>query len=330
MNTVDSGRRFFSRPRVVVSKCLGFEAVRYNGAIIPCEFVDRLRGTVDFFPVCPEMEIGLGTPRDPIHIVRRGSEDILHQPATGRDLSERMNRFSEKFLRSLSDVDGFILKSRSPSCGIKEVKIHSDKEKSPAIGKGPGFFGGKVLESYPGLAIEDEGRLLNLKIREHFLTRIFAFAAFREIRSSGSMGQLVQFQAQNKLLLMSYSQKEMRLLGKIVANHEKQPFEKVATEYALHLQMALLKPSRDSNNINTLMHALGYFSKKVPSREKKFFLGMLEKYRNKRVMLPVPVGILRGWVYRFEEPYLMGQTFFEPYPEELVEIFDSGRGREIG
>ncbi|MEP0827953.1 MAG: YbgA family protein, partial [bacterium] len=85
-----------------------------------------------------------------------------------------------------------------------------------------------------------------------------------------------------------------------------------------------------SNNINTLMHALGYFSKKVPPREKKYFLGMLEKYRNKRVMLPVPVGILRGWVYRFEEPYLMGQTFFEPYPEELVEIFDSGRGREIG
>ncbi|MEP0828957.1 MAG: DUF1722 domain-containing protein, partial [bacterium] len=255
MNTVDSGRRFFSRPRVVVSKCLGFEAVRYNGAIIPCEFVDRLRGTVDFFPVCPEMEIGLGTPRDPIHIARRGNKDILIQPATGRDLTESMNRFSEKFLRSLTDVDGFILKSRSPSCGIKEVKIHSNKEKSPAVGKGPGFFGGKVLDSYPGLAIEDEGRLLNLKIREHFLTRIFAFAAFREIRKSGSMGQLVQFQAQNKLLLMSYSQKEMRLLGKIVANHEKQPFEKVATEYALHLQMALLKPSRDSNNINTLMHA---------------------------------------------------------------------------
>ena len=240
-----------------------------------------------------------------------------------------MDNFSAPFLGGLRDVDGFILKSRSPSCGIKDVKIHSEKEKAPSVGKGPGFFGGKVLEIYPGLAIEDEGRLLNLKIREHFLTRVFAFSAFREVRKANSMGRLVEFHAQNKLLLMSYSQKEMRILGKIVANHERKPLEAVTTEYESHLQTALLKLARETNNINTLMHALGYFSKRITTRERKYFLDTLEKYRKKKVTLPVPVGILRGWVYRFEEPYLMGQTFFEPYPNELVEIFDSGRGREI-
>ncbi len=321
--------RKFARPIVVVSQCLGFAAVRYNGAIIHDQFVRKLKPYVKFIPVCPEMEIGLGTPRDPIRIVKVGDQLRLMQPSTGKDFTNVMNRFSEKFLGSLGEVDGFIMKSRSPSSGIKDVKIYQALEKAPAIGKGAGLFGGRILEMFPGSAIEDEGRLLNLKIREHFLTRIFTFASFREVQKSGAMSRLVSFHAQNKYLLMASNQKEMRILGRIVANHEKRKFRELIEDYRTHLQNALLRPARESANINALMHALGYFSDKLSSREKSYFLKMLEKYRARKITLSTVTSIMRAWIVRFDEKYLAEQSFFEPYPEELVGIIDSGRGREV-
>jgi uncharacterized protein YbgA (DUF1722 family)/uncharacterized protein YbbK (DUF523 family) len=321
--------RKFARPIVVVSQCLGFAAVRYDGAIIHDDFVKKLEPHVKYITVCPEMEIGLGTPRDPVRIVRLAGDLRLIQPATGKDFTDKMNHFSEKFLGSLGEVDGFIMKSRSPSSGIKDVKIYQALEKAPAIGKGAGFFGGRILEMFPGAAIEDEGRLLNLKIREHFLTRIFTFASFREVQKSGAMARLVTFHAENKYLLMSANQKEMRIMGRIVANHEKRKFRELVEDYRIHLQNALLRPPRESANINTMMHVLGYFSDKLSAKEKSYFLNMLEKYRARKVTLPAVTSIIRAWIVRFDEKYLADQTFFEPYPEELVEIIDSGRGREV-
>ncbi len=319
----------FVKPTVVVSRCLGFEAVRYDGAIIYDDFIKRLAPFVKYITVCPEFEIGLGVPREPVRVVEIKGKRHLIQPATGLDLTDKMNRFSEKFLKSLPEVDGFIMKSRSPSSGIKDVKIYGGKEKSPVVGKGPGFFGEKILEMFPGAAVEDDGRLLNLKIREHFLTRIFAFASLRQVAGSGSMGKLVAFHSENKLLLMSSSQKEMRLLGKIVANHAKRKFPEIVKEYDTHFRQALSRPARESANVNTLMHALGYFSDRLNPREKKHFLDMLEKYRNRKAPLPAVTGIMHSWVIRFDEKYLADQTFFEPYPDELQGIIDSGKGREI-
>jgi len=241
---------------VVVSKCLGFEAVRYNGGIIPCEFVDKLRGTVELIPLCPEMEIGLGTPRDPIHIARRGSKDFLLQPATGRDLTDRMTRFSEKFLRSLSDVDGFILKSRSPSCGTRDVKIYSDKERESPFDRGAGFFGRKVMELFPEAAIEDEKRLSYPRIRQRFLARVFTFAAFREVKKSNSRARLMEFHLQNYPLLMSYSSRKTRLMEKIVSNCERKPLEAVLADYGAHLQRILQRRPREWGAIENYLKYL--------------------------------------------------------------------------
>jgi uncharacterized protein YbgA (DUF1722 family)/uncharacterized protein YbbK (DUF523 family) len=319
----------FPKPIIVVSRCLGFEAVRYDGAIIHDDFAKKLSSHVKFITVCPEVEIGLGVPREPIRIIESDSQRRLVQPATGRDFTVKMNRFSDKFLKSLSDVDGFIMKSRSPSSGIKDVKIYSGKPKSPIIGKGAGFFGGKILELFPDYPVEDEGRLLNLKIREHFLIRIFALASFRKTVRSEGMKELVKYHSENKLLLLSHNQKEMRLLGKIVANHERNKTEKVISEYEKHLRLALLRPAREGANINTMMHAMGYFSDRLTSREKNYFLKELDNYKRRRITFPAVAGILQSWVLRFEETYLQNQTFFEPFPEELLETSDSGKGRDI-
>jgi uncharacterized protein YbgA (DUF1722 family)/uncharacterized protein YbbK (DUF523 family) len=319
----------FPKPKIVVSRCIEFASCRYNGAMIPSEVVRSLTPHVEFVPVCPEVEIGLGVPRDTIRVVKSGARLKLMQPTTGKDVTVSMQRFVGSFLGSLSDVDGFILKFRSPSCGLKEVKIYPGPDARTTAEKGPGFFGGAVLERFPQLAVEDEGRLTNFRIREHFLTRIFAFAAFREAARVGSMRVLVEFQACNKLLLMAYNQKEMRYLGRLVANLEKKPTRQVFAEYEEHLRAALAAAPRYTSCINVLMHALGYFSEGLAKKEKAFFLAALEEYRGTRTPLSVPVGIIKSYIVRFDEGYLAQQSFFKPYPDELVEITDSGKGRDL-
>ena len=321
--------REFVRPGVVASKCIEFAACRYNGVMIPSPVVRLLMPHVDFMQVCPEVEIGLGIPRKPIRIVITDGKRRLVQPETGRDVTREMKEFTAAYLGSIADVDGFILKFRSPSCGIKDVKIYSSPAKGASAGKGAGFFGGEVLRLFPNLAIEDEGRLKNYRIREHFLTRLFALAALRRMKALGSMGDLVRFHTDNKLLLMAYSQKALRSLGKTVANPDRKPVPEAIETYARGFEAALGTAPRYTSCINVLMHAMGYFSRQLSGKEKAYFLNTLQEYRDQRVPLSVPIGIMKSYIIRFEEPYLAGQTFFDPYPEAMTSVTDSGKGRSL-
>ncbi len=314
---------------MVVSKCLGFEKCRYNGITIYDDFVEKLKPYVEYITVCPEVEIGLGVPRDPIRVVSEQGDLRLKQPASKKDITDMMKTFCTTFLTSIKVVDGFLLKSRSPSCGIKEVKIYPSMEKSAARGKGMGFFGHAVWEHFPQFPVEDEGRLKNFRIREHFLTKLFSIAKFRHTNTSQSMKALVKFHTESKFLLMACSQKHLKILGHIVANHERRRPSDVFELYKNHLFNAFSLPPRHTSNINVLMHSMGYFSEKLSSTEKRFFLESLEKYRAGKIPLSVNLGILKSWIIRFEEDYLAQQNFFEPYPEGLVEITDSGKGRKL-
>lgn len=303
-----------ARPNVVVSKCLGFAACRYNGQMLSSELVEKLRPRVDFIPVCAEFEIGLGVPRDPIRLVQEKGVVKLMQPASGRDVSDEMNRFSEDFLSSLPNIDGFILKNRSPSCGIKDVKVYSSIQDGASIRRDAGFFGGQVLRKYGALAVEDEGRLKDDGIREHFLTKLYTLARFRSV---GSMADLVRFQAENKLLLMAYNQTGMRALGRIVANKNGKGLEEVMDDYRVGLQHAFSNAPRRSSVVNVLMHAFGYFKDRLNDKEKRFFLASLEEYRSGAVPLCTILTMLLMWIIRFDEAYLGTQRFFSPYPKEL-------------
>lgn len=315
-----------SKPKLVISKCLTGAYCRYNGEIIFDKLVNQLSPYVDYIPVCPELEIGLGVPRDPIRIISQRGKLSLVQPATGKDVTETMTRFSELYLDSINQVDGFILKARSPSCGIKDVKIFPGIDKNNILEKRAGFFGQTVLTKFPSLPTKDEGRLTNFRIREHFLTGIFTLASFRTLPKS--MNDLVQFHSINKYLLMMYSQKTLRELGQIVANHDKKPILAVFQEYGDTLFQAFIKPPRFSSAINVCMHILGYFSKNLTAKEKSFFLNTLEKYRIEKIPLSVPLSILSSWTVRFEVKYLTNQALFYPYPEALTQITDSGKGRD--
>jgi len=309
----------FIKPKIVISKCIEFDSCRYNSQIIGSHFVKQIKPFVDFIPVCAEVEIGLGVPRDPIRIVEKNKVKKLIQPATGTDVSYLMEKFADKFIDSLNSIDGFILKSKSPSCGTRDVKIYPSEKKAAALRREAGFFGERMLKRYPYLAIEDEMRLENPIIREHFLHKIFTFADFRIVKESNSIKELIRFHSQNKLLLMGYSQMQLKKLGNIVANNEKNTIRMILENYQNHLFMAFSKSPRCTSNINVLMHAFGYISSDLSSAEKKYFFEVIKKFRQGQVPLSVPISLVYSWVVRNQQPYLMYQTFFHPYPDELLD-----------
>jgi len=318
----------FPRPKVVVSKCIEFASCRYNGSMIASPIVLQLQNYVDFIPVCPEVEIGLGIPREAVRLVKSQDNITLLNSITGENHTKAMIDFTDNFLTSLQDIDGFILKSRSPSCGIKDVKLYNKIGKIQAIGsKSKGIFGNAVLDKFGYLAVEEEGRLTNLHLREQFLTKLYTFTDFEHLPER--MGELVNFHAKNKYLFMSYNQTKLKLAGKIVANHDKLSTSLVFDKYRQILYHIFNNSSRINSNINVLLHILGCFSKELSGKEKAYFLDQLETYRNKQIPLVVLTAILQSWVLRFDQKYLLQQTYFEPFPRELMHITDSGKGRII-
>ncbi|ANB61439.1 YbgA family protein [Anoxybacteroides amylolyticum] len=318
----------FATPVVVVSECLGFAPCRYNGDQLEDETVRKLVPFVRFIPVCPEMQIGLGTPRETIRLVMTESGVRLVQPSTGIDWTEVMNGFSAAFLHKLRDVDGFILKSRSPSCGMKDVKIYRNEQKGPTAGKGSGLFAEQVLMMFPHKAIEEEGRLTNFSIREHFLTKLFTLALFREVKQTKSHHQLVEFHAEHKYLFMAYHQKKLKELGNTVANRERLPIDEVFSRYEQILCELFAKRSRRKANINVCQHMMGYFKHELSTEEKHYFEQLLSKYRDGKLPLSSVTSVIKSWAVRYKNEYLLKQRYFEPYPEELIDITDSGKGRD--
>ena len=317
--------RKFTKPTVVISKCLEFEACRYNGLKISFDPLTLMMPHIDFVPICPEVEIGLGTPRDPIRIVKKKNITLV-QPSTNKKLTLDMNQFSNLFLDNLETVDGFILKAKSPSCAIKDAKYYYKKDKEQSAGKGPGLFTKKVFKLFPCLAIEDEGRLRNFHIREHFLTKLFALSSFRNIKKINKISALIKYHADNKLLMMAYNEKLMRILGKVVASYDKSNLTKVFKLYEKNLQLVFEKPYKRKTNINVLMHAMGFFSKLLTKKEKKFILDLFQQYSDRRIPLSALIQVIRSWITRYENNYLENQTYFEPYPFELMDISNSGKG----
>jgi uncharacterized protein YbbK (DUF523 family)/uncharacterized protein YbgA (DUF1722 family) len=306
----------FEKPEIVVSRCLGFGAVRYDGSMIRSDEVEALKKYVNFTPVCPEVEIGLGIPRAVIRIVRIKNEDRLIQPSTGMDVTERMNEFSDSFLSELNSTDGFIMKNRSPSSGISDVNVYPGPDKSNKIDRRPGFFGGAVIDRFPDYPVEDEGRLKNERIRDNFLTRIFLLADFRITEAEEDAKELTEFHHKNKTLLLSYSQKYLKILGKIAAD-QNSPHEEIFRNYRINLLLATKRPINYKSEINAFMHAFGQISDKINNKEKEYFLESLESYRKNLLPGVAVKKILLGWAVSDDKSDLKDQTFFRPYPDEL-------------
>ncbi|MEZ5333766.1 MAG: DUF523 and DUF1722 domain-containing protein [Methanolobus sp.] len=307
----------FSRPILVISKCLGFANCRYNGGMVSAPFIETMKPFVEFIDVCPECEIGLEVPREPIMIVGTEKRKLI-QSATGIDLTEKMKGFSHSYLEKLDDFDGFILKSKSPSCGVKTTKVFQDLDSGRCMHReGNGFFAEEVLNNYPELPVIDEEQLKDPVLRDFFLTRVFALASFRDASVTRKISSLVEYQTRNKLLFMAYNKELLSEMGRLVGNRDNLPVEDIYEKYLSLLIKMLSEPAKSGPTVNAFMHAFGYFSRNLTSREKFGFMQKLQQYReDNSVMFE-----LREWFLsnaeEFNVDYLKKQTLFCPYPPEL-------------
>ncbi|MDG6243606.1 MAG: DUF523 and DUF1722 domain-containing protein [Methanolobus sp.] len=314
----------FPRPKIVVSKCLGFAACRYDGKMLQATIVDHLKSFVDFIDVCPESEIGLGIPRDPVIIVLNDRKRLL-QPSNGLDFTDRMEGFSKSYLEELDDFDGFILKSKSPSCGVGTTKVfHDAGSKEFLHGHENGFFADAVLRDYPDLPLIDEQQLNDPVLREHFLTGVFALASFRQCSLSGkvlTLEPLIGYHARNKLLFMALDKQIMTAMGNIVANRDGLLIEVIYEKYLSYLLKILAKRAEPRSTVNAMMHAFGYFSRNLSAGEKFEFMRKLQECREDLSV----IFELRQWfiscAQEFNVYYLLDQTLFNPYPPELSDGF---------
>ncbi len=317
------------KPNIIISACIGHEACRWNGAMIQSDIVEQFKPWFNYITVCPERDIGLGVPRLSLRLVQSGENLRLVQNETDLDLTDKLSSYCDDFLGRQTSIDGFILKDRSPSCGFRDVKVYPRTGKVAALsGSGTGIFGSVIHERYRHVAHETEGRIRNFTIREHFLTHVFISHTFRTQVIPGSMKDLVAFHSRAKYLLMAYNQSALKKMGSLVANHAGLPFQEVVFSYKELLDQALDSPARIPSIINVLMHALGYFSEVLNAEEKAWFLDNLDAYRKGAIPLSVCNAILNSWIIRYKEKYLAQQFFFQPYPQELVHITDSGKGRD--
>lgn len=316
----------FPKPKILVSKCLEFDNCRYNGMRLNSPLVYHLKDYVDFVPVCPEVAIWLGTPRTPIRMINIDKQLRLREIWTERDLTDDMNQFSHEFLEKIDQLDGAIFKWRSPSCAIFDSKVHNGTSGLEKIQNlKAGFFAKALFHYFPYIPKEDDGRVLNFRLREEFLTKIFLHARFREVYASNKISDFIDFQAQNKYLFMSYSQSELKILGNILWNYDKTNLEEIKQEYKKVFQLMLIEKRTHKNMRNTFEHIFWYFKKYLSAWEKKYFLDTLEMFMEERIPTSVIIHMLKSWAIAHNIEYVLKQSILEPYPEELIDLSDAGK-----
>jgi len=308
------------KPRVLVSACIEHDHCRYDSSMISSETVSKLKGYVDFITVCPEMAIGLPSPRESLRLISDGGIKLVSS-VKGIDHTDKMIDLANKYIDK--DYDGIILKAKSPSCGLRQVKVYKGIGKVNTIPvKEQGIFASIIEKNYQLIPIETERRLSNYQIRENFYISLFTLSNFKIV---GNMKELVDFHSRYKYLLMSYSVAKLKILGNIVANHDKLDFEILRNNYLTELIGLLKMTPTQKRRIDTLTHIYGYFKKRINQKEKVFYFDALDNYLNKQIPFSNLVQILHSWAIRFEDEYLLKQAIFSPYPKGLRSVIDSGK-----
>jgi uncharacterized protein YbgA (DUF1722 family)/uncharacterized protein YbbK (DUF523 family) len=305
--------------RIGLSTCLLGENVRFDGGHKRDRFVtDTLGQFLEFVPVCPEMECGLGVPRESMRLVGKPESPRLVTNRTKIDHTERMITWARKRVQELEkeDLCGFIFKSRSPSSGMERVRVYN--EKGIPEKKGVGMFARIFMEHFPLLPVEEDGRLHDIRLRENFIERIFALKRWRDLLDEKrSRGRLVAFHTQHKLLILSHSQKHSRILGKLVAAAKSISPKQLYPQYQSLFMEALKLKAAVKKNINVLQHMMGYFKKQLSADEKHELLETFDQYREGYIPLIVPLTLIKHYVRKYDQPYLKQQVYLNPHPIEL-------------
>ncbi|UCG63295.1 MAG: DUF523 and DUF1722 domain-containing protein [Candidatus Zixiibacteriota bacterium] len=306
--------------KVGISTCLLGQKVRFDGGHKRDRYITDILG--DFFrfiPVCPELEIGMGVPREAVRL--EGTADLPRMVGTrsGKDWTLRMNRYTERRVRrrDLSDICGYILKKDSPSCGMERVRIY-DSSGVPQR-NAVGLFAAGLIKEHPLLPVEEEGRLNDLKLRENFIVRVFGYSRLRDLfKGRFTIGKLVKFHTAHKYLLLAHSPRHYKKLGQLVAAAKRYSEENLRLNYSTLFMEALKLKSTTSKNVNVLHHILGFLKEHLGPGEKKSILESIEDYGKNLVPLVVPLTLLRHYVTLYNVEYIQEQVYLNPHPKELM------------
>ncbi|OGQ91831.1 MAG: hypothetical protein A2289_11670 [Deltaproteobacteria bacterium RIFOXYA12_FULL_58_15] len=308
-----------------ISACVLGQEVRYNGGHKLDRFIRDTLGTyVRFVPVCPEVEIGLGIPRETLRLVR-GDENNgavrLVAPKSNTDHTVRLESYARKRTKELAkeDLCGYILQKGSPSCGMERVRIYDAKPGVAPARNGRGLYARELIERFPNLPVEEDGRLNDAGLRENFVERIFAYRRVRTLFGGRwRLGDLVAFHAREKLLLLAHDRPTYQELGRLVAATKERDRQQVASEYETLFLNGLRTMATRGKQTNVLQHIAGYFKKLIDSNDRQEIQEVIASYRAGHIPLVVPLTLLKHHVRRYGIEYLAQQTYLDLHPTELM------------
>ena len=306
--------------RVGISSCLLGQKVRFDGGHKRDGFlVSELGRFVEWLPVCPEVEAGMGVPRPSLRLVLEGGEVRMRENASDRDHTRAMRAFVKRRVAELAkqDLCGYVLKKSSPSCGMERVKVH--RAGAPAARDGRGLFAQALIEALPSLPVEEEGRLNDAALRENFIERVFAHRRLRDLFAGDwRSADLVAFHTAHKLQLMAHAPKAYAELGRLVAGQKGLARAALRARYETEFMAALAKRATPGRNANVLEHMAGYLGEQLDAAGRRELRELIRDYRGGLVPLVVPLTLVRHHARRLEVAYLLGQVYLDPHPKELM------------
>ncbi|HKJ70373.1 MAG TPA: DUF523 and DUF1722 domain-containing protein [Gammaproteobacteria bacterium] len=306
--------------RVGISSCLLGEEVRFDGQHKRDAYINgTLAQFFELVPVCPEVAIGLGVPREPIRLVADKGEPVrvVGVKSPEKDVTDELQAYGRRMAGELGDIHGYILKRGSPSCGMERVKVY--KPDGHPLTTAAGAYAGAFMAERPDLPVEEEGRLGDPVLRENFIERVFVHERWhREVAAAPSAKALVDFHSAHKLLLMAHDQQAYRELGRLVAEAGSGDIAATVSTYFERLMAALRKPATRKGHANVLYHLMGYLKEKLDGEDKAELGELIESYRTGRVPLIVPITLLNHHFRRHPHPYVARQVYLQPHPAELM------------
>ncbi len=309
------------QPRVGISQCLLGDEVRYDGGHKRDVFLtDVLAPFVEWIPVCPEVEAGLSTPREAMHLAGDPDAPRLLTIRSKVDHTAPLQAFSQRRVNELRecDLDGYIFKKNSPSCGVHRVKVYSDKGHPGR--QGIGIFSAAIQKAFPLLPLEEEGRLNDAPIRENFIVRIFCYRRWKN-QTQGqriTRGMIVDFHSRHKYLLLTHSRSHYHALGQLVAKAGDYKPHDLANAYGALFMDTLKTKATVRKHVNVLQHLAGHFSKQLSKMERAELQETIQDYHQHFTPLAVPLTLIKHYVRILAVPYLLDQVYLNPHPKELL------------
>jgi uncharacterized protein YbgA (DUF1722 family)/uncharacterized protein YbbK (DUF523 family) len=307
------------RLRLGVSSCLLGEQVRFDGGHKHDRFLTDLLGPyVDWVPVCPEIEAGMGIPREAVRL--EGDVEVPHMVGvrSGVDHTTVMRRFAAARVRQLAglDLQGYVFKKGSPSCGMERVRVY--RQGGMPARRGRGLFAAAFMTAFPLLPVEEEGRLNDPVLRENFIERVFAYRRWRALADAPGRGAVVAFHTAHKFQLLAHSPKHYTALGRLVGEQKRQRPAALVVDYGMAFMEALAVHATAAKHVNVLQHLAGFCREHLDAADRQELVAVIEDYRRFLVPLVVPLTLLRHHIERHRITYVLGQTYLHPHPKELM------------